>query len=134
MYIFNIPRGGKLGVFFENSIDELSKRNKGIESDFRRVDANRFTAKIYKTGGTVSQCTIFIGGQNSFGGICYTNSISNSSNSMNDSLRFGMDEHSMYLEGVGFGTFGTNDTSKLTKEGGAEHYWAMLIAPLRFRR
>ena len=118
-------------IFFENSLFELSKRNEGIECDFRRVDANRFTAKMYKNGYTVCQCTVFIGGQDFFGGICYTDSISDSSNSMNESLRVGSDEHSMYLEGAGFGSFSANENGKLTKQGGAEHYWTMLIAPLR---
>lgn len=117
-------------VFFENSLEELSKRNNGIESDFRRVDANRFTTKIYKNGGAVSQCTIFIGNQNSFGGICYTSLSIKDSNLMNESLQVGIDENSFYLENVGFGKFGTINTSKLTKEGGAEHYYAILIATL----
>src|SRR2546422_4791739 len=32
--------------FFENSLAELEKRNSGIETDFKRIDAHQFTAEI----------------------------------------------------------------------------------------
>ncbi|MCP3392343.1 hypothetical protein NLM27_26700 [Bradyrhizobium sp. CCGB12] len=37
-----------IAKFFENSLQELERRNLGIETDFRRIDANRFTAAVYK--------------------------------------------------------------------------------------
>lgn len=46
--------------FFENSLGELASRNEGIEGDFRRIDADRFAAVVYKQGQAVSRCTVFL--------------------------------------------------------------------------
>ncbi|MFK4496113.1 hypothetical protein ABIF86_000404 [Bradyrhizobium japonicum] len=32
--------------FFEASLPELAERNEGIEGNFRRIDADRFTAAV----------------------------------------------------------------------------------------
>jgi TIR domain len=43
-----------MAKFFDNSLNELSQRNPGIEGSFRTVDANRFTAAVYKNGQAVA--------------------------------------------------------------------------------
>lgn len=40
---------------------EKASRKGGVDGDFRRVDANHFTASIYRNGQAVSRCTIFLG-------------------------------------------------------------------------
>jgi hypothetical protein len=48
--------------FFENSLQELKARNPGHETRFKRVDANKFTAAIYRDGNALSRCQIRLGG------------------------------------------------------------------------
>lgn len=123
-----------LARFFENSLDELGKRNPGVEGTFRRVDANRFMATIYKDGQAKARCTIFIGG--GFGnGISYVNGETTGSNSTNESLRVEADDQSMYFQSMGMALIGRNNGTdqKLTPEGAAELFWGMLIAPLQQR-
>jgi hypothetical protein len=35
--------------FFENSLSELETRHPGIETAFKRIDARRFTASVYRS-------------------------------------------------------------------------------------
>ena len=70
--------------FFENSLDELAKRNDGVDGDFRRVDANHFTASIYRNGQAVSRCTVFLGDRGFAGGIGYSASEHFARNSYNE--------------------------------------------------
>jgi len=58
--------------FFEGSLQELERRNPDIETDFRRIDANHFTAKVYRKGKQECGCKIWLGGRRGFvGGIAY---------------------------------------------------------------
>lgn len=124
-----------LARFFENSLAELGERNPGIEGVFRRVDANRFTASIYKDGKAAARCTIFMGGSG-FGssGICYVTGETTSSNSMNEQLSVGADDQAMFLSSMGMAMMRGHDREqKLSPEGAAELYWSMLIQPLQAR-
>lgn len=121
-----------MAKFFENSLAELAERNQGIEVDFRRIDANRFTAKIYKNGRTVSRCTVFMGASHMSGGIAYSSS-ETSDTSYNESLSVDADDQSMYLRGLGMAMSQRLDMSKLSQEGASELYWSMLIQPLQSR-
>src|SRR4029079_2511439 len=44
--------------YFENSLAELQTRNPDIETEFRRIDANHFTAVAYMNGSEASRCLI----------------------------------------------------------------------------
>jgi hypothetical protein len=115
--------------FFENSLIELSARNDGIEGDFRRVDANRFTAAIYKNGKAAAKCNIFVG--SSFGsGIGFSYGESHSGTSYNENLTVETDDQMLFLRPMGFGMGGERD-SKLSEEGAAEFYWSMLISRMQ---
>jgi hypothetical protein len=83
---FRIETFEYIAKFFENSLVELSKRNPGIEGQFRRIDGNRFTAKIYKNGNAASGCLIFIGSGFSTGGIGYSNNEHSAGTSFNEML------------------------------------------------
>ncbi|MEH6721401.1 MAG: TIR domain-containing protein, partial [Aurantimonas endophytica] len=48
--------------FFESSLDELQARNPGIETRYKRVDGNRFTAVVYRDGDAKARCKIMLGG------------------------------------------------------------------------
>ncbi len=121
--------------FFENSLGELGKRNPGIEGDFRRVDANRFTAAIYKDGKAKARCTVFLGGGGFASGINYVDGETSSSNSINETLRVEADDQAMFLQSMGMAMVrrGNGAEQKLSQEGAAELYWDMLIAPLQQR-
>jgi hypothetical protein len=123
-----------IAKYFENSLLELAQRNQGIEGDFRRIDANRFTAAIYQSGKAVARCTVFMGGDRFMGaGIAFLFGETSGSNSYNESLSVQADDQSMYLAAMGMAAMGRQrgDEGKLSQEGAAELYWEMLIQPLQ---
>lgn len=122
-----------IAKFFENSLTELTNRNAGVETTFRRVDANRFSAVVYKDGKAVARCTVFIGGRFVSGGIAYTSSETSESNSYNECLTVETDDQALFLRGLGM-AHTQADARKLSQEGAAEFYWSMLIAPLQYRQ
>jgi len=74
----------------------LKARNPEIDTNFRRIDANNFSATIYVTGTEASHCRIWLGDKGSFSsGIMY--STSGNGNSFNESLSVENDGHTMYL-------------------------------------
>jgi hypothetical protein len=112
-----------MAKFFEGSLSELKERNPGIEAAFKRIDANRFTAVIYKDGKAASRCSVVLGGM--FGrGISYSANDLAATNSFNENL---------FLKSLGMQSYGGNEKQKLTFEGAAELYWGMLIRPLQGR-
>ena len=118
--------------FFENSLGELAARNDGIEGDFRRIDADRFAAVVYKQGQAVSRCTVFLGDRTFAGGIAYSASETSASNGYNELLSVEADDQSMFLRSMGMAAMGGNrDAAKLTQEGAAELYWGMLVDRLQ---
>jgi hypothetical protein len=119
-----------MAKFFENSLNELAKRNFGIETNFRRVDANRFTATVYKNGKSASRCTVFIGDRFTSNGIAYVSNETTESNSYNECLTIHADDQSLYLKGVGMAR---GDSEKLSQEGAAEFYWSTLVERLQGR-
>jgi len=117
--------------FFENSLNELGQRNPGYEGVFRRVDANRFFATIYRDGKDVARGTIYIGGDAWGRGINYVQGETMDSNTMNESLNVDADDQTLYLTSMGMASFGNNRDQKLSQEGGAELLWSILIRPLQ---
>lgn len=116
--------------FFENSLAELETRNTGIQGAYRRVDANRFTAVIYRDGQAVSRCTVFV--STGLGnGIGFTYNETSESNSYNENLTIDADDQMLFLRGMGMSHRGGGRDAKLTEEGGAELLWEMLISRLR---
>jgi hypothetical protein len=132
--VFKVESFEFMAMFFENSLTELSQRNPGIETNYRRIDANRFSAVVYKDGKAVSRCTVFMGDRSTFGGIAYVSNETTSSSGYNESLTVEADDQSMYLHGMGMPMQRQDDVSKLSQEGAAEYYWSMLIAPLQYRQ
>ncbi|MDE8761395.1 MULTISPECIES: toll/interleukin-1 receptor domain-containing protein [Rhizobium] len=111
-----------IAKFFENTLQELQTRNTGVEGDFRRIDANRFTASAYRGGRALSRCTVFVGGSRGFiDGIAYSEGEISSSNSFNEMLQVENDDQTLFLRSTGmrFG-MGRSGEKKPTAEGGAE--------------
>lgn len=120
-----------LANFFEGSLAELEKRNEGISTKFKRTDATRFTAAIYRRGDVESQCKIWLVTEHRFSGsIHYSPDLSTRDNSYNESLTVQDDGHCLFLQPYMQG-FGGSGDQLLSQEGAAEHLWEMLIRQLQ---
>jgi hypothetical protein len=116
-----------MAKYFENSLVELQARHEDIEASFKRIDAQQFTATVYRGGKKRSSCRIFIGAQPFAGGICFS---ANEGGGINESLSIEADNERLFLKSLDFGMRGDADR-RLTFEGAAELYWNRFLAPLR---
>jgi hypothetical protein len=123
-----------IAKFFENSLSELQERNPGVETRFRRVDAQTFTAVVYRYGKAKSTCAIHLGGRREFGsGITFSYDESSRGNSHNEAMNVEVGEQSISLKPMGMHSFRhSSEDAHLTAEGAAEHFWSMLIEPLQY--
>ena len=116
--------------YFENSLHELEARNADITTRFRRIDANKFTAVIYRDGNAISRCKVLLGGM--FGrGISYSSSDQADDNSCNENLSVEHDDQNLYLKPMGMAFHHQLGETHLTYEGAAEYYWSMLMNPIQ---
>ena len=129
---FKVETFDFMARFFEGSLQELEARNPGIEGTFRRIDANRFNAVIYRDGKAIARCTVFMGGGHFASGIAYSATETDASNSYNENLSVEADDQRLYLKALGMAFRGSASVN-LSQEGAAEYYWAMLIEPLQRR-
>jgi hypothetical protein len=117
--------------FFEASLHELEQRNSGLQTTFRRIDANTFTAVVYQHGKSVSACRISLGGFMGKG-ITYSSDAGARSNGINDMLSVESDDQGLYLKTMmNFGSSTLRDDAQLTFEGASEYYWSRLIDRLQ---
>ncbi|CAN5260159.1 toll/interleukin-1 receptor domain-containing protein [soil metagenome] len=116
---------------FESSIMAL---NEPISGRYRRLDANRFTATLYREGKKVGGCTVFTGSGH-FGsrGIAYHGSDNGETNSMNEQLTVDVAEVGLCLKTM-MGNFygGAEPKPGLTPEEGAERLWTSFTERLRY--
>lgn len=129
---FQIDTFEYIARYFENSLKELQARNPGYEGVFRRIDANRFVAAIYKDGEDAAKATVFTGGQMG-GGIYYSQGDSFSGNSYNEALSVQADDQALFLTSLGM-SFRGRQEQKLSQEGAAETLWEIVIGPLQGER
>ncbi|HEY3988842.1 MAG TPA: toll/interleukin-1 receptor domain-containing protein [Acidobacteriaceae bacterium] len=120
-----------IAKFFENSLQEMSSRNPDIERRFRRIDADRFTAALYRAGKKVCMGSVSVGG-GSFGrgSIEYAITDDPQSGGMNEAVYVKNDDQSMYFEPLGMQSHGAKQ-DKLSLEGVAELFWEIFIRPLQ---
>lgn len=121
--------------YFEGSLKELGERHSEIEGRFKRIDAQTFSAVIYKNGKAVAKCSVRNGSSRSFGfgsGITYSADESGRGNSINENLSVEAGDQSLSFSSMmpGF-AFGQPKSVGLNAEGAAEYYWEMLISPLQ---
>ena len=119
--------------FFENSLRELESRNPGYQGAFKKVDARRFFATVYKDGRAVARATIYCGGGSFGNGINYVHGETTDGNTMNESLSVDADDQALFLKSFGMASFGQGRSQKLSQAGAAELYWDMFIGPLQSR-
>jgi hypothetical protein len=118
-----------IAQYFANSLGELSQRNVGITVNFKRIDANQFTAAGYKNGKKASWCRIFSQHGMMGDGIAFSSNENIGTNGFNESLSVNSDAEGIYLKPLGMGIRETSN--RLTFEGAAEYYWSIFIDNLR---
>ena len=118
--------------FFENSLGELEARNSGIETSFKRIDAARFTASVYRGGAALSRCVIRLGGLR-HEGITFSHGADIRGNGYNESMSVEAGEQTLYLKPMNMTMFSTSTTREktLSLEGAAEYYWGLFVEPLQ---
>ena len=117
--------------FFEGSLAELERRNTGLQTNFRRIDADSFTATIYLGGKNVAECRIARGGFID-GGITYSSNARRQGNGINESLSVEADGQGMHLKAMmSMHRMASSEEPKLSFEGAAEYYWSMLVERLQ---
>ena len=115
--------------YFENSLGELAARNRDIQGRFKLLDARRLSAVIYAAGKIRAECTVHLGGM--FGnGISYSASANAPGNSCNAMLSLESDDQKLFPR-ASMSMMGDDRDQQQSFEGAAEHYWAMLVAPLQ---
>ncbi|MCZ7564364.1 MAG: toll/interleukin-1 receptor domain-containing protein [Burkholderiales bacterium] len=119
-----------IAEFFEESLQELQTRHPDIECRFRRVDANTFTATIYRDRQRRAECAINLGGGFRRSSITYSSDASSRGGSFNEELSVQHDDQVLFLKPLGMSFHGASE-AKLTLEQSAEHYWQMLISSLQ---
>jgi hypothetical protein len=130
---FGIQAFEYLAAYFENSLAELKTRNSGIETRFRRIDANSFESTVYRGGSRCCHCGVWItGGPYLRGQIVFGHS-GVAAGSYNESLSIADDGTSLGLSAMGMSRMSRPDFQDkfLTLEGAAELYWSLFIEPLQ---
>ena len=124
--------------YFEESLAELEARHPEIDVEFRELDADRFTAKIYREGKEASSCSVLRseGGMAGKWGIAYQTGTAASRNTMNGALSVGDDGQALGFDGRMFDHFagmgaGNHDGGLLSQQGAAECLWERLVQPLQ---
>ena len=120
-----------IAKFFENSLEELVRRNPDMQQNFRRVDANRFTAAAYRNGEKVCRGSASLGGSTMGSeSIEYSMTDEPRHGGMNEAVLVRADEETIYFEALGMQSYG-NSKERLTFQGAAELFWELFIRPLQ---
>jgi hypothetical protein len=114
--------------YFQNSLQELSARNPGIDQNFRRIDANQFTASAYRRGEKICRCSVFLEGTTS--GIAYAMNDEARPGSFNEALSVEADDQSLHFKPLGMQSL-AHCADKLSLEGAAELFWGLFIRPIQ---
>ena len=118
--------------YFENSLTELKERNPEVDTRFRRIDSNHFSAAVYMNGVRKSGCRIWMGDRFFTGSIAFSFNENGNDGSMNESLSVENDGYSLFLKPMGLAMLGRVASNKqLTNQGGAEYLWSLFIEPLQ---
>ena len=115
--------------FFQGSLEELQKRNPEITSRFKKSDASRFTAHIYRNGESLAQCAVAV--QSNFGSSITYSGDASSTNGYNEAIRVKDDGHALFLEAMGFASLTDSSDRQLSQNGAAELFWEILVRRLQ---
>jgi hypothetical protein len=121
-----------MAKFFDASLAELMARNRGIQVRFQRIDAQCFTAVVYRTGKTVAECSVRIGG---FGHrdsmLSFAYSANAPAGTSNEMLHVEADDQSLYFKALGMQYRGDPEKAQLSQQGASEYYWGLFIDRLQ---
>lgn len=123
----------KIAKYFERTLAGLGAENPGYVGKFKRVNADHFTATVYRDGKNVAQCGIRLCGP---GGV-FTNQIvfSNdptATHSMNEGVTFAQDDQELYLRASGFSSMlRPKQKDRMSAEDASELFWEVLTWPLQ---
>jgi hypothetical protein len=123
-----------IAKFFQDTMAKLGSESPGFVGKFKRINANHFTAVIYRDGKNVAQCGIRLGG---LGGGTFTNQIvysndPNATNSMNEGISVADDGEQMFLKSTGMSAMmRSQPKDRLTSHDAAELFWGILTWPLQ---
>ena len=122
-----------LARFFDASLQELKSRNEGIDVDYQRVDANGFSATIYRGGKRLAACGIWMDQAGRRGGNLYYSQGGVTPGSYNESVSVEDDGYSLGFSPMGMrlGMRNRNERELLTQQGVGEYFWEMLMEPLQ---
>ena len=112
---------------FESSLKKLESKYDFITTSFRQIDANKFTAVIYKNGSVESRCKVCLGGGYSKG-ITYSETDQLNDDSCTDCLSVEQDGKTMYLKSM---MSIVDGIEKRTRDEAANYYWSKLIGRLQ---
>ena len=108
--------------FFENSLSELEARNDQVETDFRRIDANRFQARAFIAGQERALCGIWLGGNFGTDEFYFSYNGVGDGSGYNESMSVAEDGFNLFLKPLGMAHFLGQETDlALTMEGAAEY-------------
>jgi TIR domain len=120
-----------IAKFFENSLNELVRRNPGLDQTFRRIDANSFNAASYRAGEKVCKWSASIAeGAMRSDSIEYSMTDGPWHGGMNEAVYVKADDQTLYFEALGMQSYG-REKEKLTFQGAAELFWDIFIRPLQ---
>jgi hypothetical protein len=120
-----------IAKFFDNSLQELVRRNSTLNQAFRRVDADNFTAAAYQDGVKVCTGSVSISGRTmGSDAIEYSMTDEPRRGSMNEAIYVKADDQTLYFDALGMQTYG-REKERLTFQGAAELFWEIFIQPLQ---
>ena len=119
--------------YFENSLDELKRRNPKIETSALRNTKSSLEATIYSEGQRKCHCGIWIGNSGLGSGEILFSQSGVSRNSYNESLSVDDDGYSLGLKPIGMIWSGSSESNRglLTSQGAAEFLWGAFVQPLQ---
>ena len=120
-----------IATYFENSLAELKNRTPVVDTRFRRIDSNHFSASVYINGRHKSGCRVWIGGHHFANTIGYARGESGDDSTYNEMLRAEDNGYSLFLKPQVLHFQYSAGKEQLTNQGGAEYLWSMFIEPLQ---
>ena len=119
-----------ISKYIETSLKKLESKYAFVTTNFRQIDADSFTATIYKNGTVESHCKVCHKiGYNKL--ITYSEHDQVNDDSYTDSLSVEQDGKDMYLQSL-MGIMNTpHEVEKFTHNEAAKYYWSKFIKRLQ---
>lgn len=124
--------------YFKKALDKLKEQYSNLDSELVEISNFKFVCSIYRNGGLLNKCKIWIGGPLSEDSIAYSEGSSGYENdsSFNDWLTVNDDGFKLRLTASGFSMNINNDKEGklLSSEEAAKYLWVRFTNRLTSRR